>query len=58
MPVRALRQQRARLRCTPDAVLRYQGRISGPLLERIDLQIEVPALGAAHLAGAAMAKRA
>jgi magnesium chelatase family protein len=30
-------------RCTPDAVLRYQGRISDPLLDRIDLQIEVPA---------------
>ena len=31
-------------RCTRDAVARYQGRISGPLLDRIDLQIEVPAL--------------
>jgi magnesium chelatase family protein len=31
-------------RCTPDAVLRYQGRISGPLLDRIDVQIEVPAV--------------
>jgi magnesium chelatase family protein len=30
-------------RCTPDQVLRYQARISGPLLDRIDLQIEVPA---------------
>jgi len=40
-------------RCTPDAVLRYQGRISGPLLDRIDLQIEVPAVDAARLAAAA-----
>lgn len=30
-------------RCTPDQVQRYQARISGPLLDRIDLQIEVPA---------------
>ncbi|MCA7085137.1 YifB family Mg chelatase-like AAA ATPase [Cupriavidus sp. DB3] len=30
-------------RCTPDQVLRYQARLSGPLLDRIDLQIEVPA---------------
>ncbi len=28
-------------RCTPDAVLRYQGKLSGPLLDRIDLQVEV-----------------
>jgi len=29
-------------RCTPEAVARYQGRISGPLLDRIDLVVEVP----------------
>lgn len=29
-------------RCTPDQVLRYRGRVSGPLLDRIDLQIFVP----------------
>ena len=39
-------------RCTPDAVLRYQARISGPLLDRIDLQVEVPAVGAELLAAA------
>ncbi|WP_037586775.1 YifB family Mg chelatase-like AAA ATPase [Stenoxybacter acetivorans] len=31
-------------RCTPDAVARYRSRISGPLLDRIDLSIEVPSL--------------
>ena len=31
-------------RCTPDVVARYQGRISGPLLDRIDIQVEVPAV--------------
>lgn len=30
-------------RCAPDAVARYQARISGPLLDRIDMQVEVPA---------------
>lgn len=32
-----------RCRCTPDQVLRYRGRISGPLLDRIDLSVDVPA---------------
>jgi magnesium chelatase family protein len=36
-------------RCTPDQVQRYQGKLSGPLLDRIDLHIEVPALPAADL---------
>jgi len=31
-------------RCTPDQVSRYRSRVSGPLLDRIDLHIEVPAL--------------
>lgn len=31
-------------RCTPDQIARYRGRISGPLLDRIDMQIEVPAV--------------
>lgn len=32
-------------RCTEDSVLRYQSRISGPLLDRIDIQLPVAALG-------------
>jgi magnesium chelatase family protein len=31
-------------RCTPDLVARYQDRISGPLLDRIDMQVQVGAL--------------
>jgi len=30
--------------CTPPKIQKYLGRISGPLLDRIDLHIEVPAL--------------
>ena len=30
--------------CLPTAVYRYRGRVSGPLLDRIDLHIEVPPL--------------
>jgi len=31
-------------RCTPDQVARYRGKISGPLLDRIDIHLEVPAV--------------
>jgi len=36
-------------RCTPDQVARYQGRLSGPLVDRIDLHVEVPAVLASEL---------
>jgi magnesium chelatase family protein len=42
-----------RCRCTPDQILRYRGRISGPLLDRIDIQIEVPAVPPEALARSA-----
>jgi magnesium chelatase family protein len=36
-------------RCTPDQVARYQGRLSGPLLDRIDLHVQVGALPPSEL---------
>ena len=39
-----------RCRCTPDQIARYRDRISGPLLDRIDLHIEVPAVPYQELA--------
>ncbi|SHK88776.1 YifB family Mg chelatase-like AAA ATPase [Halomonas caseinilytica] len=35
--------------CTAAQIQRYQARLSGPLLDRIDLQVEVPALPAEQL---------
>ena len=35
--------------CTPQAIHRYRARLSGPLLDRMDLQVEVPALDPAAL---------
>jgi magnesium chelatase family protein len=43
-PCGYLGHQSNKCRCTPDLVARYQGRISGPLLDRIDMQIQVGAL--------------
>ena len=39
----------ARCRCSSDAIRRYRGRISGPLLDRINLQSEVPRLPPSEL---------
>ena len=36
-------------RCTPTQIQRYRSRISGPLLDRIDIHIEAPALSLAEL---------
>ena len=36
-------------RCTPDQIHRYQGKLSGPLMDRIDLHVEVPALPTGEL---------
>jgi magnesium chelatase family protein len=41
-----------RCRCTSEQVQRYRNRLSGPFLDRIDLQIEVPRLSCRELDGA------
>ena len=38
-------------RCTPNQIQHYQSRISGPLLDRIDMQINVPRLTPVELEG-------
>jgi magnesium chelatase family protein len=39
-----------RCECTPGRIAQYRARVSGPLLDRIDLQVEVPALSPHELA--------
>src|SRR5690554_3964714 len=38
-------------RCTPRQINRYRSRVSGPLLDRIDIHIEVPALKVEEITG-------
>ena len=52
LPVRIPGHYSGRCHCTPDQVLRYRSKISGPLLDRIDIQIEVPAVPTEDLARA------
>ncbi|MDR2195205.1 MAG: YifB family Mg chelatase-like AAA ATPase [Gallionellaceae bacterium] len=40
-------------RCTPDQIMRYRNRISGPLLDRLDIQLTVPAVPRENLLKAA-----
>ena len=42
-------------RCTPAIIQRYLGKISGPLLDRIDIHVEVPAVPYKELRGNAAA---
>ena len=42
-------------RSTPDQILRYLNRLSGPFLDRIDLQVDVPKLAPADMHRAAQA---
>lgn len=43
-----------RCRCTAEQVQRYRARLSGPLLDRIDLHVEVPKLPHKMLSGASI----
>jgi magnesium chelatase family protein len=45
-------------RCTPAIIQRYLGKISGPLLDRIDIQIEVPAVPYKELRAGEVARAA
>ena len=42
-----------RCACTPEAIRRYRARVSGPLLDRIDLQVQVPRIALTELGGEA-----
>ncbi|MCC5812948.1 MAG: YifB family Mg chelatase-like AAA ATPase [Ectothiorhodospiraceae bacterium] len=37
--------------CSPDQISRYRSKLSGPLLDRIDLKVEVPRISAEELQG-------
>lgn len=43
-PCGYLGHHNGRCHCTPDQISHYRGKISGALLDRIDIQIEVPAV--------------
>jgi magnesium chelatase family protein len=45
-----------RCRCTPERIARYRGRVSGPLADRIDIKLEVPAPREADLVAAVAAE--
>lgn len=51
-PCGFLGDPRRECRCSPREVARYRARLSGPLLDRIDLQLEVPAVSYRELAAA------
>lgn len=43
-----------RCTCRPEAIKTYLGKISGPLLDRIDIQVDVPSLTAAEISDTAV----
>jgi magnesium chelatase family protein len=52
-PCGHLGDRRRECRCSPMQVRKYRGKISGPLLDRIDIQVEAPALTLEELRDAA-----
>jgi len=50
-PCGYLGEPSGRCRCAPPEIARYRGRISGPLLDRIDLRVEIPSLPSEELLG-------
>jgi magnesium chelatase family protein len=50
-PCGYLGEPSGRCRCAPPEIARYRARISGPLLDRIDLRVEIPALPSEELLG-------
>ncbi len=56
-PCGHLGDPRRECRCSPLEVRRYRARLSGPLLDRIDLQLEVPAVPYRELSRAGAAER-
>ena len=40
---------RRNCRCSSDQISRYRNKISGPLLDRIDIQVEIPAMAAGEM---------
>ncbi len=50
-PCGYLGDRRRKCKCTPRVIRRYRSRISGPLLDRIDLHIEVPPVTYPELVG-------
>lgn len=52
-PCGYLGEASGRCRCAPPEIARYRARISGPLLDRIDLRVEVPSVPSDELLGEA-----
>jgi magnesium chelatase family protein len=44
---------KGRCHCTAEQVARYRARISGPLIDRIDMHVDIRALAVEHMLGAA-----
>lgn len=50
-PCGYLGDEKKQCRCLPGQIIRYQKRLSGPILDRIDLHVEVPAVKVEKLTG-------